>query len=1011
MVIVLPWHSNFAKLSWGFERDIEGQGKWGRRLAINPGRMGNETMATIIGTNGNEDGVDNATLDGGSGDDLIQGLDGNDTLNGNDGNDTLEGGAGDDTLNGGTSNDILVGGAGADALDGSSGTDTASYIDSDAAVTITITGFNTTGSGGYATGDTFFSIESIIGSAYADTLTSNSSVGIIEGAGGADAISGAVRASYSLSDAGVTVALDVNGDGTGVGGHAQGDTLTGIVGLIGSAYGDTLSIASTANRTLVGGGGDDFLTLGSGDDRLDGGSGDDTMTGGAGNDVYYVDSTSDVVVELSGGGTDRVMTSVDYTLPDEVENLWASNSFTTTPLSLRGNALANSLAGGNGVDTLEGGAGADVLDGGGGFDVASYQHSSAGVTVNLTTGAASGGDAEGDTLTNIERLTGSAFNDVLTGDSLMNILDGGDGDDLLEGRASADTLIGGDGIDTVTYANSAFLVYVDLAAGTGGANDAHGDTLSGIENVIGSVGNDILTGNDDDNVLDGAAANDTLNGGLGDDTLIGGAGADVLNGGSGFDTADYTASAAGVTVNLGGVAGSGGDAQGDTFSAMEAVIGSAFDDILTGTAAANTLTGGDGDDTLVGGSGGDTLDGGDGTDRVSYAASASRVIVDLGAGTGSGGDAAGDVLTAIENVTGSAFNDILVGGAGDNVLDGGDGNDILVSGAGADTLEGGDGIDTVTYKDSAAGITVDLLMGTASGGDAAGDMLTAIENVTGSGLTDALTGDGATNRLFGLDGDDVLSGGDSRDVLTGGNGADTLNGDNGNDALKGEAGDDIINGGAGNDSLNGGAGSDTLTGGSGNDSYFVDSGSDTITELEGEGDDRVTSTAASYALSDHIETLVLAGAAASGMGNDQDNTIRGNGLDNTLIGKGGIDRLVGGDGADTLIGGADDDQLFGGAGADIFVFGQLGAEGVDRINDWEEGDLLQIKLTGFGVTGLETVDILTGTSTAGLTGNVLFYESTTGKLYFHDGDSDVLTQFATLTTRPADLDIGDFALV
>ena len=110
------------------------------------------------------------------------------------------------------------------------------------------------------------------------------------------------------------------------------------------------------------------------------------------------------------------------------------------------------LSGGAGADTLEGGAGADRLDGGAGKrDVASYTSSDAGVTVNLTTGTASGGDATGDTLINIEDLTGSAHNDQLTGDAGGNRLSGGAGADTLAGGVGADFLTGGAGADVFVF--------------------------------------------------------------------------------------------------------------------------------------------------------------------------------------------------------------------------------------------------------------------------------------------------------------------------------------------------------------------------------------------------------------------------------------------------------------------------------------------------------------------------------------------------------------------------------
>jgi len=137
-------------------------------------------------------------------------------------------------------------------------------------------------------------------------------------------------------------------------------------------------------------------------------------------------------------------------------------------------------------------------------------------------------------------------------------------------------------------------------------------------------------------------------------------------------------------------------------------------------------------------------------------------------------------------------NDVVGGGAGDDVLYGGDGDDTLTGGVGADKLDGGDGIDTENYSGSGEGVTVTLGNATAqSGGEAAGDTLSGIENVTGSAQADTLTGDAGDN------------------VLTGGAGDDTLSGGAGNDTLLGGDGDDTLTGGAGDDTLDGGTGHDT----------------------------------------------------------------------------------------------------------------------------------------------------------------------------------------------------------
>jgi serralysin len=201
----------------------------------------------------------------------------------------------------------------------------------------------------------------------------------------------------------------------------------------------------------------------------------------------------------------------------------------------------------------------------------------------------------------------------------------------------------------------------------------------------------------------------------------------VLTGESGIDTASYEGSAAGVTVRLGGGPGAGGDAEGDTLLTIENLIGSALADVLGGDGTDNRLEGGDGTDrleggggndhllgdagrdVLIGGAGADTLDGGIGIDLANYVASALAVTVSLGAGTGQGGDAEGDALLGIENLTGSALDDrltgntqanLLIGGRGDDTLTGGAGNDTLMGGEGADLLIGGSGADSFVFRAS-----------------------------------------------------------------------------------------------------------------------------------------------------------------------------------------------------------------------------------------------------------------------------------------------------------------------
>jgi Ca2+-binding RTX toxin-like protein len=243
-----------------------------------------------------------------------------------------------------------------------------------------------------------------------------------------------------------------------------------------------------------------------GNDVLDGGSGADTMIGGAGNDIYFVDNAGDLAAEDPGGGNDMVVSSIAFTLGTDVESLMLTG---TTNISGTGNAAGNVLSGNAGNNVLAGLGGADALDGGGGTDTASYATSTTGVSVSLAANTAHGGDAEGDSFASIESLTGSAFDDTLEGDAGNNVLNGGNG------------------VDTASYEHATAGVTVSLLftvmQSTIGAGN---DTVTGIENLTGSLFDDVLMGSTSGNVLSGLDGNDVLSGGNGADTLIGGSGAD-----------------------------------------------------------------------------------------------------------------------------------------------------------------------------------------------------------------------------------------------------------------------------------------------------------------------------------------------------------------------------------------------------------------------------------------------------------------------------------------------------
>ena len=316
-----------------------------------------------------------------------------------------------------------------------------------------------------------------------------------------------------------------------------------------------------------------------------------------------------------------------------------------------------------------------------------------------------------------------------------------------------------------------------------------------IENFIAGSGDDLVAGNAVANYLNGRDGDDRLWGSGGDDILEGGAGADQLDGDAGLDWVSYRGSDAAVTVNLGLGTVMGGHAEGDVLIEIENVIGSDYEDVLVGNDGANRLEGG---------AGADLLDGGAGIDWVSYQWSDAGVVVDLTEGTAEGGHAQGDVITNIENVTGSDYGDVLWGDEGANRLEGGEGDDELYGGAGADMLNGGPGDDHAYYTSSSVGVLVRLHNANAvKYGEAEGDTLIDVEHLVGSNHNDVLAGDGEDNLLDGGDGDDVLYGGPA-------GGDDMMYGGNGDDRIFGGKGNDILTGGEGNDYLKGGPGEDTL---------------------------------------------------------------------------------------------------------------------------------------------------------------------------------------------------------
>jgi Ca2+-binding RTX toxin-like protein len=526
--------------------------------------------------------------------------------------------------------------------------------------------------------------------------------------------------------------------------------------------------------------------------------------------------------------------------------------------------------GDGGADTVEGGVGNDFLHGGAGDDIIT--------------------DAQGDDL-----IWGDDGNDSINAGNGLDQVFGGNGDDTLRGGSGADVIDGGAGDDVIYGDSGAVVSTPSPVGGTVNVMDATGDA----DVLAGGDGNDTLYGGGGDDVIDGGDGDDVIHGGLGSDGMTGWFGDDTfvmdasdmgfgnaIDGGMGFDTVDYSASIGsgvgtgaareGVNVNL-SVPNAATVVAADTFANVESLIGSQYNDVLTGgSAIVNVYT--------VGQNGLPTN------------------VLDLLASTGGSvgfveANEFGDPLVAVVNgvETLVAMDHTIDGGAGNDVITGGEGNDTLIGGAGTDTLTGGLGDDLYVVDGNAD----------------------TVNELVNEG-TDTIVVQTAGNATFSLaPADPVLAAGRANIENLSYEGAGNFNGtgnalDNvisgaaGNDTLVGGAGNDTLIGGAGNDVFDGGvpnnaAGNDTMVGGAGNDSYTVNSALDVVVEVADEGTDSVTSTV-SHTLSANVENLTLGGNQnINGTGNELANVITGNAGANVLTGGGGADTLIGGGGNDTFV--------------------------------------------------------------------------------------------------------------
>jgi len=799
---------------------------------------------------------------------------------GNDDHNSIIGNDGDNTLNGGLGDDTLEGGRGNDTLDGGDGIDFVSFAGSTSAVTVKLA--DGTAKGSKIGADILTGFENVLGSQGSDKIYGDDNSNVLDGGQGKDSLYGGLgddtysvhnKSGKAIEKAGegtdtVVVAealsskassnsytlakyvenltlMDAAGDASAKG-NTGANALTGndSANKLDGYKGDDTLIGGDGDDTLLGSYDNDSLDGGAGNDSLDGGKGDDTMAGGESDDTYAVDSAADVVTENDGEGTDTVLSSVDHTLSDHVEDLVLTGK---SGIGGIGNDSDNTLTGNTGSNRLDGGLGSDTLTGGTGNDTFSIE-------------AGSGTDV--DTIT-----------DFTPGKDVIDL--GSYGIDIGDWQTLEPMIAdnGGNVEISLPGGDKAILLGIQKA-------DLDSDDFDGVvsgEYWMGTGGNDTHGGTGDDDMLIGQDGDDTLAAGSGDDEIMAGDGDDEV------------------------IAGDG--------------------------AGSDTYHGGGGDDTLV------------------FSSATSGVNVNLAKGTASGKNIGKDMLDGFEHLVGGQSNDKLYGDDEANTLDGGAGKDVMVGGDGDDTYEVDNRSDRAVEKKDQGTDTVhvvDVLHSKAKYNTYT--LAKYVENLT---LEDGAVDTGAK----GNTGANVLTGNDSANKLDGYKGDDTIIGGDGDDTLLGSYDNDSLDGGAGNDSLDGGKGDDTMAGGTGDDTYVVNSAADVVTENDDEGSDTVLSSV-DFDLSvigAHVENLTLTGGAIEGTGDGENNVLTGNSKSNVLSGGSGDDNIDGGSGNDILMGGLGNDSLEGGKGTDMASYADAGGP----LN-------VDLSMAGAQNTGAGGTDILSG---------------------------------------------------
>jgi Ca2+-binding RTX toxin-like protein len=685
-------------------------------------------------------------FDGGPGPDFFDGALGNDTLRGNGGNDTLIGGVGLDTVEGGDGDDTLVAGTADNAIDtylGGSGRDALDFSNAAAAVTVDLSAASVAGAGVGA--EVFNSIEDLIGSDFADTLTGDSGANRLDGRSGDDTMIGGDGDDVLVVDSPGDVLTDSSGrdrvessidfvlaaafeDLTLVGAAVMG---------IGNAQANMITGNDGAN-TLDGAAGDDTMSGGAGADVFIAGLGDDSVIGGADADTMFLqDRWVDYVITDLGGGRTRLaskLTNRDGTdVVQEVETFVFRDG--ANPQVLPSDKLLN-VAPGNLIATV------DARENIPGAIVATIGITDANIFDILTFSAV---DPAG--LHQYEMMNLTPFSAVLR-------------------------LVDGDFFDFEEGANRIVLITATDAGGLSSTPALQFTITKGSDDTRGGgAGNDELVGDGRPDTILGYTGNDTLRGLGGNDRLVGGPGSDFLEGGDDDDI--YVFQPNGPSNDIDTISeANGGGVDTIRLERGERVIaafrGGGNSLVLTLESGATIVI----DKQLTG------------APRVERLWDVSRARL-LTFTNNKDGDISDDAMTngihSNNKIFGAAGDDYLFGGDA-STLSGDDGNDALFAGAKSEVIHGGAGSDTVIFGAADAGVTLTLaptMTVTVTAGDT--DTIFDVEHVIGSRFADHFIGNSDANTLEGLGGNDTLEGRAGADVLDGGAGSNTLIGGAGDD--------------------------------------------------------------------------------------------------------------------------------------------------------------------------------------------------------------------------------------